>query len=59
MTLFISIPLMVLAVAIAVVPLLVMSHVDHRHHQEEATRRERLASGDAATDDDEALPLAA
>jgi hypothetical protein len=51
----ISIPLMILAVAIAVVPLLVMSHVDHRLRQEEAIRSKRLIHGEAATDDDAAI----
>ena len=38
MTLFmISVPLMVLAVALAVLPLILMSHGDHRRRMAEAT----------------------
>jgi hypothetical protein len=60
MTLFmISIPFMVLAVAIAVVPLIVMSCADHRRRQADAThRRDPGAVAPAAVDDD-AIPLAA
>jgi hypothetical protein len=60
MTLFmISIPLMVLAVALAVVPLIVMSCADHRRRQDEATRRRDAVPVATATVDDEAIPMAA
>ena len=42
MTLFmISVPLMALAVALAVLPLILMSHSDHRRRMAEATPRSR------------------
>lgn len=55
----ITIPLMVLALAIAVVPLIVMSRVDHRHRQEEAVRQKRKVFYEATMADEETLPLAA
>jgi hypothetical protein len=43
MTLFmISFPLMVLAVALAVLPLILMSHADHRRRATEAISRHRI-----------------
>ena len=60
MTLFmISIPLMVLAVALAVVPLIVVSHADHRRRQAEATHRRNPVPIVAAAVDDESVPMAA
>jgi hypothetical protein len=60
MTLFIiSIPLMVLAVAIAVVPLIVMSYADHRRRQADATHHLAPAPVVPAAVDDEAVPMAA
>ena len=55
----ISIPLMILAVAIAVVPLIVMSRVDHRHRQAEVSGPKRDISAQAAPADEQGLPLAA
>jgi hypothetical protein len=55
----ITIPLMVLTVAIAVVPLIVMSRVDHRLRQAEANGPKRDVSGEAARVDEQSLPLAA
>ena len=60
MTLFmISIPLMVLAVAIAVVPLIVASYADHRRRQCDATRRRDPVPVVPAAVDDESVPMAA
>ena len=60
MTLFmISLPLMVLAVALAVVPLIVVSHADHRRRQAEATHRRNPVPIVAAAVDDESVPMAA
>ena len=60
MTLFmISIPLMALAVALAVVPLIVASCADHRRRQDEATNSRGAAADLPATVDDEAVPMAA
>ena len=60
MTLFmISIPLMFLAVAIAVLPLIVTSYADHRRRQAEAMRRCDPVPVVPATADDEAVPMAA
>ena len=60
MTLFmISIPLMVLAVALAVVPLIVVSHADHRRRQAEATHRRNPVPIVGAAVDDESVPMAA
>jgi hypothetical protein len=43
MTLFmISVPLMALAVALAVLPLIFMSHADHRRRMAEAIPRNRI-----------------
>jgi hypothetical protein len=60
MTLFmISIPLMVLAVALAVVPLIVVSRADHRRRQADSIhRRDRVPVAPARVDD-EAVPIAA
>ena len=60
MTLFmISIPLMVLAVALAVVPLIVVSYADHRRRQDDATHRRDPVPVVPAVVDDEAVPMAA
>jgi flagellar basal body-associated protein FliL len=60
MTLFmISIPLMVLAVALAVVPLIVVSRADHRRRQDEATHRRDPVPVEPARVDEEAAPMAA
>jgi len=60
MTLFmISIPLMVLAVAIAAVPLIVVSCGDHRRRQADATRSHEPVPVVPAGVDDEAVPMAA
>ena len=60
MTLFmISIPLMVLAVAIAVVPLIVASYADHRRRQSDATRRRDPVPVVPGAVDDESVPMAA
>jgi hypothetical protein len=60
MTLFIiSIPLMVLAVALAAVPLIVASYADHRRRQDEATQRLDAVPVVPATRDDETIPMAA
>jgi hypothetical protein len=60
MTLFmISIPLMVLAVALAAVPLIVVSCRDHRRRQADATHRHDPVPVAALTADDEAVPMAA
>jgi hypothetical protein len=60
MTLFmISIPLMVLAVALAVVPLIVASCADHRRRQADAIPRRDPVPVAPATVDDEAVPMAA
>jgi hypothetical protein len=56
--LMISIPLMVLAVAIAVVPLVVMSYADHRRRQAESDRRASVPD-EALAVDDRAVPMAA
>ena len=56
MTLFmISIPLMALAAALAVLPLILMSHGDHRRRMAEATVRPRSTLSDR-TDDVPAFP---
>ena len=60
MTLFmISIPLMVLAVAIAAVPLIVVSCGDHGRRQADATRSHEPVPVVPAGVDDEAVPMAA
>ena len=61
MTLFmISIPLMALAVAVAVLPLILMSHADHRRRAEEAsTNADRIPRGSVATIDPECVSEAA
>ena len=51
MTLFmISVPLMALAVALAVLPLIFMSHADHRRRMAEVTPRSRNCLSGAAHD---------
>jgi flagellar basal body-associated protein FliL len=55
----ISIPLMVLAVALAVVPLIVLSCADNRRRQADATRRPDPVPVVPAAVDDEAVPMAA
>ena len=60
MALFIiTIPLMVLAVALAVLPLIVMSFADHRRPMAETISRSRFAPGEVAPDDAESVSLAA
>jgi hypothetical protein len=61
MTLFvISIPLMVLAVALAVLPLILMSFSDHRRRTAETTPRNRWGRAqEVAAMDEEAVPIAA
>jgi hypothetical protein len=61
MTLFmISIPLMVLAVALAVLPLVLMSHADHRRRTAEMISRSHgISSGSVTAVDMERVPLAA
>jgi hypothetical protein len=52
MALFIlSIPLMVLAVALGVLPLIGMSHADHRRHKAETISRSRRAANEVAVDE--------
>jgi hypothetical protein len=52
MTLFmLSIPLMVLAVALGVLPLILMSHADHRHRTAEAISRSRGTGSEVAADE--------
>jgi predicted transcriptional regulator len=55
----ISIPLMVLAVALAVVPLIVASRMDHRRRQDEVAHRRDSVPVVSATVDDDAVPMAA
>jgi hypothetical protein len=61
MTLFvISIPLMVLAVALAVLPLILMTFADHRSRMTETTSLNRWdPAQEVAAMDDEADPIAA
>ena len=54
----ITIPLMVLAVALAVLPLILMSHADHRRRTAEAISR-LTPSEPVSTVDAESVPLAA
>jgi hypothetical protein len=56
--LMISIPFMVLAVALAMVPLIVMSVADHRRRQAETTHRGDPVPLGPARFDDEALRAA-
>jgi hypothetical protein len=56
----ISIPLMVLAVALAVLPLVLMSHADHRRRTAETIARTHgISSGSVIAVDTERVPLAA
>ena len=57
--LMISIPLMVLAVALAVLPLVVMSHADHRRRLAETISRHETPSESVAAVESESVPLAA
>jgi len=57
--LMISIPLMVLAVALAVVPLVVASCADHRRRQDDAMHRRDAGPVVSETVDDDAVPMAA
>jgi hypothetical protein len=60
MLLVISIPLMVLAVALAVLPLILMSFADHRSHLADTPARDHKARPlEFATVDEEADPIAA
>jgi hypothetical protein len=56
--LMISIPLMVLAVALAVVPLVVMSIADDRRRRAEQPRRD-VVPDEVTALDEEAVPMAA
>jgi hypothetical protein len=53
----ISIPLMVVAVAIAALPLILMSYAEHRRHPAETVRHDDR--GTAQRTGDESAPLAA
>ena len=56
----ISIPLMVLAVTLAVLPLILLSHADHRRRTAEAASRNRLTPSESvAAVDPDSVPLAA
>jgi hypothetical protein len=58
--LMISIPLMVLAVAFAVLPLVLMSHADHRRRTAETISRSRGIPSEYATAvETESVPVAA
>jgi hypothetical protein len=57
--LMISIPLMVLAVALAVLPLVLMSHADHRRTLETNSRCHRTQNESATGVDTVGVPLAA
>ena len=58
--LMVSIPLMVLAVALAVLPLVVMSHADHRRRTAETiSRGHETPSESVAAVESECVPLAA
>jgi len=58
--LMISIPLMVLAVALAVLPIVLMSHADHRRRTAETISRSRWTPSESVTVvDTESVPLAA
>ena len=60
MLLMISIPLMVLAVALAVLPLILMSCADHRSPMTETPSRKRWASAQTVAGvDEESGPMAA
>jgi hypothetical protein len=54
-----SLPLMVLAVALAVLPLILMSHADHRRRSAETISRGRWTASEVAADETESVPLAA
>ena len=58
--LMISIPLMVLAVALAVLPLVLMSHADHRRRTAETISRSHGTPSESVTAvDSQCVPLAA
>ncbi len=54
-----SIPLMVLAVALAVLPLILMSHADHRRRKEAAIPRRGWVASEFVADETESVPQAA